>query len=108
MGMSYDEFWNEDYRLTESYIKKNDLEIERETQNNWELVQYVRAAMWEITSAVHKDPKSSAKPLEFPSEPQPRTMKGRLRKERNESIAKEIRFEMQEKINNRRKSDDND
>lgn len=106
--MSYEEFWEKDYRLTESYIKKNDMDIERETQNNWELIQYVRTAMWEIASAIHKDPNKPSKPLEFPEKPYPRTTKGNLNEERNQAIAREINFVMQEKINNRRKSDDND
>lgn len=90
--MSYEEFWEKDYRLVESYVKKHEMDIERETQSNWELVSYIRAALLEqaiITTP--RDPKKPAPKFEFPASPSPRTLKGQLEDERNKKIASEIK-----------------
>ena len=108
MGMTYEEFWEKDHRLTESYIKKHEMDIDNETQNNWENVTYIRAALLEIVSAIYsKDKKEKS---QFPKKPYPRTISGQRREKRNKLINEEIVYEManiQDAIN-RRKSDDND
>jgi len=88
--MTYEEFWQKDYLLVESFIKRNEMEIERETSSNWEVVTYVRAAILEIATNIYKDPKKSTKPFEFPAKPASRTKLGQLNEKRNEAIAQEI------------------
>ena len=108
MGMTYEEFWEKDHRLTESYIKKHEMDIDNETQNNWENVSYIRAALFEVASAIHSKDKKEKSP--FPKKPYPRTISGQRREKGNKLINEEIVYEManiQDDIN-RRKSDDND
>lgn len=105
--MTYEEFWQKDYRLVESFIKKNEMDIERETASNWELVTYVRGTMLEIVTNLYKDKKSGKKPYEFPTKPQSRTRTGQLNEQRNKSIAAEINAYFAERLARRKeKSDD--
>lgn len=107
--MTYDEFWIKDYRLVESFAKKHQMDIERETSMNWELVTYIRGAMLEIVTNMYKDPKKGGKPFKFPDKPQPRTKIGQLNEERNRNIAAEIRDYFNEKMLRRKeKSNAND
>lgn len=107
--MPYDEFWEKDYRLVESYVKKHDMDIDRETESNWELVSYIRGAMLEIVTNMYNDKKSGNKPFEFPNRPSYRTNIGHKKDERNKSIAGEIKEHFDEKLKRRKaKSDDND
>jgi hypothetical protein len=107
-GMTYEEFWQKDYLLVESFIKKNEMDIERETSSNWELVSYIRGAMLEIATNIYKDPKKPNKPFEFPKKPSSRTMTGRLNEKRNKTIAEEIRLYFEQKLLRKKgKSDDN-
>lgn len=88
--MSYEEFWQKDYRLIDSYIKKQEMDIERETANNWELVNFVREALLEIASQIYADPKKKGQAYKFPEKPQSRTHIGQLKDNRNKIINKEI------------------
>lgn len=89
--MSYEEFWEKDYRLVESYIKKHDMDIEQETAFNWELVNYIRGALLEIASNIYRDKKKGGKPYEFPNKPKARTLLGQLNEKRNKDIDTEIK-----------------
>lgn len=104
-GMTYEEFWQKDYLLIESFIKKYEMDIERETANNWEHITYVRGAMLEIVTNMYKDPKKGNKAYEFPKEPMPRTRTGQLREKRNKSISQEITAYFTNLMNRREKSD---
>lgn len=98
--MSYEEFWQKDYRLVESYVKRHEMLIERETASNWELVTYVRGAMLEIVTNMYG--KKGDKPFEFPAEPTPRSRTGQLHHQRNKNITQEIRAFYEEKIRKRK------
>lgn len=99
--MSYEEFWDCDYRLVESYAKKMNLDIEEQTSKTWELTQYVRLIAHEVVSLTNsKDPKKS-KGI-FPEKPIPRSELGQLNAERNKMIQKEIMAVMNEKMNKRK------
>ena len=98
--MSYEEFWQKDYRLVESYVKRHEMLIERETASNWELVTYIRGAMLEIVTNMYN--KKGDKPFEFPDKPSPRTKTGQLHEKRNKSITQEIRAYYEAKIKERK------
>lgn len=102
--MSYEEFWEKDYRLVESYIKRHEMIIERETASNWEVVTYIRGAMLEIVTQMYG--KKGDKPFEFPEKPTPRTVTGRRNEERNKNITREIRAYYEEKIRSRKEKSD--
>ena len=107
--MSYEEFWEKDYLLVESYVKKHEMDVDGETDSNWELVSYIRGAMLEIVTSLYGDKKNGKKPFEFPSKPSYRTKSGNLRDERNKSIASEIKLFFEAKMRRRKaESDDND
>lgn len=107
--MTYDEFWLKDYRLIESYIKKREMDIERETAFNWEMATLLRQALLEIASTVLNDPKKGGKPYEFPKRPESRTHIGQLNEKRNKQIDAEIKDYYNELFMRRKeKSDEND
>lgn len=103
--MSYEEFWQMDYRLIDSYIKKHEMDIERETANNWELINLVRESLLEIASSIYADPKKKSQTYKFPNKPQSRTNIGQLKQERNDIIAKEINEHFNRRIRERRKKE---
>lgn len=109
-GMSYEEFWEKDYRLVESYVKKHDLDIERETASNWELVTYLRMIMFEELVITSPSEKGKPKPkFDFPNRPTPRNKIGIMEAERQKLIAQEIKEHVQQIMRNREeKSDGND
>lgn len=98
--MSYEEFWQKDYLLVESYVKRHEMIIERETASNWETVTYIRGAMLEIVTNMYG--KKGDKPFEFPEKPTPRTRTGQLHEKRNKTITQEIRAYYEEKIKARK------
>lgn len=104
--MSYEEFWQKDYLLVESYIKKHEMDIERETAFNWELTNLIRAGLLEIVTNLYRDKKSGKKPFKFPSKPEPRTARGKAREQRNKNITLEIRNYFNSKMT-RRKEESN-
>lgn len=101
-GMSYEEFWQKDYLLVESYIKKHEMDIERETAFNWELTNLIRAGLLEIVTNIYRDKKSGKKPFKFPKKPEPRTARGQAREQRNKSITAEIREYFNQKVASRK------
>jgi hypothetical protein len=82
--MTYNEFWERDYKLVESYKIKHDKDIEQETMCNWELAQYIRAAIQEVASAIYS--KKGTKKTEFPKEPEPRTLRSKYLQDREKRL----------------------
>lgn len=103
--MSYEEFWQKDYRLVESYIKKNELDTERETAFNWELTNLIRAALLEIVTNMYKG--KGKKPYQFPKKPQSRTIRGQAKEDRNKAITLEIRNYFSQKMAERKEKKSN-
>lgn len=108
MGMSYYEFWECDYRLVESFIKRKDMETEKETDSNWETVTYIRAAILEVATAFAGGKKNGDKAFEFPSKPQPRTVNGALNQERNKLIETEINNHFKQLMASRKAKSDSE
>lgn len=86
--MSYEEFWQMDYLLVESYVVKMNEVIDRETNSNYEQAIYNRAALIEVASMIHT--KDGAEKFKFPSRPIPRTAQGLAEYERHEKMTKEM------------------
>ena len=99
--MTCEEFWEKDYRLVESYIKKQNMDIERETAWSWEIVQYIRAVANEAVVLAHGD-KNAKKEVDkiFPKKSIARSKLGILNEKRDELISQEINNKIQEKIQN--------
>ena len=106
MGMTYEEFWEKDHLLVESFIKRNEMEIERETSFNWENVTYTRMALHEIVELAFSNSKQNEKKFKFPDTPHARNTLAQLHKERNKNIAQEIRAVVQSKIDKRKGESD--
>lgn len=106
MGMTYEEFWEKDHLLVESFIKRNEMEIERETSFNWENVTYTRMALYEIVELAFGNSKQNEKKFKFPDTPHARNTLAQLHKERNKNIAQEIRAVVQSKIDKRKGESD--
>lgn len=94
--MSYDEFWEKDYRLIDSFIHRREFEINAETESNWELANWIRIAIMETISNAFGDGKG--KKIEYPNKPEPRTILGQAKKKREEKINELTRRLYEEKI----------
>jgi hypothetical protein len=87
--MSYDEFWNKDYKLVESYRVKHDQDVQQAQADIWESAQYLRMALREIATQIFSQ--KGKKPFEFPAEPEPRTARGRYLRDRQKKIDGEFK-----------------
>ena len=71
IGMSYDEFWNQDATLVRAYRKAEELKRRRQNEMLWMQGLYVRDALLSTVGNMFAS-KSSA-PIEYPAEPYPVT-----------------------------------
>lgn len=97
-GMSYDEFWNYDYKLVESFKVKHDQDIDRDVINNHELGAYIKVAVLESVANILKDPKKQSKPIEiYPKKPEFRSSYMRELAEREKRIQEGFQMYMRER-----------
>jgi len=82
--MTYDEFWNRDYRLVESYKKKNEMDIEEKGQSLFVMYSYI-ARIYANHCWQNSDKKKRGKEPKLPEKYEPQTAKGK----RNAEIEKE-------------------
>ena len=71
IGMTYDEFWNQDVAMVRAYRKADELKRRRQNETLWMQGWYIRDALLSTVGNMFAD-KSSA-PIEYPSEPYPVT-----------------------------------
>ena len=95
IGMTYDQYWNENCELTQYYRKALEIRNQRKNQEMWLQGMYIYDALCKVSPVLHAFAKNGTKPLEYPSEPYPLTQKELImQKERqekkNRSLAKAI------------------
>ena len=71
IGMTYDEFWNQDVAMVRAYRKADELKRRRQNETLWMQGWYMRDALLSTVGNMFAG-KSSA-PIEYPAEPYPVT-----------------------------------
>ena len=93
IGMSYDEFWNQDVNMVRAYRKAQELRDQRRNQELWLQGRYVYEALCDVSPLFRFTmKKGTIKPEPYLDEPYPITVEEvRVRKER-EAREKEERL----------------
>ena len=90
IGMTFDEFWNQDVAMVRAYRKSYELKRRQQNEALWMQGLYVRDAMLATVGNMFAD--KSAKKNEYPSEPYPVTMEQVAEKEAAEHRKMEERM----------------
>lgn len=69
IGMTVDQFWNDDPMLTKYYRKADGLKIDRKNQELWLQGLYVYEALCDVAPLLHAMAKKSTKALPYPEKP---------------------------------------
>jgi len=85
IGMSADEYWNQDCNLTKYYRKAFELKQDRKNEELWLQGMYIYEAINDASPILHAFAKKGTKPYPYPKQPYPRTEKeAQKRKEAEE------------------------
>lgn len=71
IGMSYDEYWNQDCLLVKYYRKAQKLKNEQINQQEWLLGLYIYEVLGDIAPILHDFVKKGTKARPYPKEPFP-------------------------------------
>lgn len=69
IGMTYEQFWNEDCLLVKAYREADKIKVERKNTEMWLQGRYVYEALLDVSPILHAFAKKGSKPLPYPSEP---------------------------------------
>lgn len=83
IGMSYDQFWNDDPTLVKAYRKAEELRTEKLNQQLWLQGMYVYDAICCASPILHAFAKKGVKAVPYPKEPYPITQKQNEKKKTN-------------------------
>ena len=93
IGMTYDEFWNQDVRLVEVYRKAAELRDKRRNQELWLQGMYIYEALCDASPLFRFSmKKGTVKPEPYVKEPYPITEAEVKAREEREARAKEERL----------------
>ena len=93
IGMTYDEFWNQDVRLVEVYRKAAELRDKRRNQELWLQGMYIYEALCDASPLFRFSmKKGSVKPEPYVNEPYPITAEEVRAREERENRKKEERL----------------
>lgn len=87
MGMSYEQFWNDNPKLAYYYRKAHEIKLQQSNEQMWLQGMYMAYAINSTVGNMFK--KKSQKPNEYPSEPLPITQEQIEEKKRKEAIRKQ-------------------
>ena len=90
IGMSYDEFWNQDVALVRAYRKADELKRRRQNEALWMQGLYFRDAL--LSTVGNMFAGKGATPIEYPKEPYPVTEEQKAEKEREKHRRMEERM----------------
>lgn len=91
IGMTANQFWNQDCTLTKYYRKAYNMQLDRKNEELWLQGLYIYEALCDVSPIFHAFAKPGTKPQSYPKEPYPRTEK---EAEYREEQARRKRFEM--------------
>ena len=83
IGMTYEQFWNDDPMLVSYYRKAAELKIERKNQELWLQGMYIYEALCDVSPILHSMAKKGTKARPYPEQPYSIT-KSQRRREREE------------------------
>ena len=94
IGMSYDEFWNQDVAMVRAYRKADELKRIRQNEALWMQGLYIRDALLSTVGNMFSD--KSATPNEYPKSPYPVTAEQVAEREEAERVrtAERIKADM--------------
>lgn len=93
IGMTYDEFWNQDVCLVRVYLKANELREKRKNQELWLQGMYIYEALCDVSPLFRISMKKGIiKPEPYVKEPYPITAEEVRVREERESRLKEERL----------------
>ena len=93
IGMTYDEFWNQDVKLVEVYRKAMELREKRRNQELWLQGMYIYEALCDASPLFRFSmKKGTVKPEPYVKEPYPITATEVREREEREARAKEERL----------------
>ena len=75
IGMTYDQFWNEDCTLVKYYRKAHQIKQKQRNQELWLQGLYFYDALCDVSPILHAFAKKGTKPKPYPTEPYPTTDK---------------------------------
>ena len=88
IGMTYDQYWNDDCQLVKFYRKAHKLKNEQKNQELWLQGMYIYEALCNVSPVLHAFAKRGTRPLPYPEKPYSLTKEGNKREK-----------EIQEKVN---------
>lgn len=77
IGMTYDQFWNDDVDLAKYYRKADEMRTERLNQQLWLQGMYFYEAICDVSPILHAFAKKGTKPHPYPERPYSLTEKAR-------------------------------
>ena len=92
IGMSYDEFWNQDVALVRVYRKADELKQRRQNQIAWLQGMYIYHALCDVAPIFHAFAKKGTKPVPYVEEPYPITAAEIEERKKQELRKKEARM----------------
>ena len=93
IGMTYDEFWNQDVRMVEVYRKAAELRDRRRNQELWLQGMYIYEALCDVSPLFRFSMKGGPiKPVPYAKEPYPVTESEIREREQREVLLKEERL----------------
>ena len=90
IGMTYDEFWNQDVAMVRAYRKAHEFKRQQQNEMLWMQGLYVRDAL--LATVGNMFAEKGAKPIEYPGEPYPVTAAQAAEKEAAERRKMEERM----------------
>ena len=69
IGMSYDQFWNDDVNLVKYYRKADELKVERKNQEMWLQGLYIYEALCDVAPIMHAFAKKGTKAQSYSEKP---------------------------------------
>lgn len=92
IGMSYDEFWNQDVELVKVYMKADELKRSRLNELSWLQGLYIYEALCDVAPIFHAFAKKGTKPQPYVKEPYPITETEIRSREEQEARVREERI----------------
>lgn len=77
IGMTYDQYWNDDPRLVEYYRKADEIRTERRNEELWLQGMYIYEALCDVSPVLHAFSKKGVKPQPYSEKPYAITKKQR-------------------------------
>lgn len=91
IGMTYDQFWNDDCVLTKYYREAHELKRREKNQELWMQGMYIYEALCEVSPVLRAFAKKGTKPMPYVEEPYPLSRKEIIEREEREAKARYLK-----------------